>query len=181
MALARISELGVQKYTFGVNWVSNSFPSHCIIHKISGCPKSAIGRPISTWHWDTPLAKRERACVLHTFSKLVQNIYIYHNMQKFSIFKQLIVDSSKMLLIICGQSTGVVYKCTTLTHDWLMWTTSTSTLSESRSHENLPHDYQRWGNTLTFDDWWERPFSGYSDHSVVNRQLMQNILLLVLP
>ena len=41
-ALARISEPGVQKYTFGVNWVSNSFLSHCIIHKkiwILGCPK----------------------------------------------------------------------------------------------------------------------------------------------
>ena len=35
-ALARISELGVQKYTFGVNWVSNSFSSHCIIHKQYG-------------------------------------------------------------------------------------------------------------------------------------------------
>ena len=36
--LARISESGVQKYTFGVNWVSNSFPSHCIIYtKNQGC------------------------------------------------------------------------------------------------------------------------------------------------
>ena len=45
-ALARISELGVQKYTFGVNWVSNSFSSHCIIVYtqniwILGCPKPA--------------------------------------------------------------------------------------------------------------------------------------------
>ena len=28
--------LGVQKYTFGVNWMSNSFSSHCKIHKIYG-------------------------------------------------------------------------------------------------------------------------------------------------
>ena len=35
-AVARISELGVQKYTFGVNLVSNSFSSHCIIHKKYG-------------------------------------------------------------------------------------------------------------------------------------------------
>ena len=50
-ALARISELGVQKYTFGVNWVSNSFSSHCIIHLkiwILGCPKSATGCPKDT-------------------------------------------------------------------------------------------------------------------------------------
>ena len=61
-ALARISELGVQKYTFGVNWVSNSFSSHCHFFFISlpilfqlialytkrwlsGSPKSAIGCP----------------------------------------------------------------------------------------------------------------------------------------
>ena len=44
VALARISELGVQKYTFVVNLVSNSFSSHCIIHTkkwILACPKSA--------------------------------------------------------------------------------------------------------------------------------------------
>ena len=35
-ALVRISDLGVQKYKFGVNWVSNSFSSHCIMHKKYG-------------------------------------------------------------------------------------------------------------------------------------------------
>ena len=45
--LARISEFGVQKYTFGMNWVSSSFSSHCIMHThkiwILGRPKSVIG------------------------------------------------------------------------------------------------------------------------------------------
>ena len=52
-ALARISELVVPKY--GVNWMSNSFSSHCKIHQknwILGCPKSEIGCPKDTW---TPL------------------------------------------------------------------------------------------------------------------------------
>ena len=33
--------IGVQKFKFGMNWVSNSFSSHCIVYKniwILGCP-----------------------------------------------------------------------------------------------------------------------------------------------
>ena len=45
-ALARISEMGVQKYTFGVNWVSNPFSSHCIIHKNMDIRVSKIGKPL---------------------------------------------------------------------------------------------------------------------------------------
>ena len=29
-------DLGVKKYTFGMIWVSNSFSSHCILHKKYG-------------------------------------------------------------------------------------------------------------------------------------------------
>ena len=44
-----------KKYTFGVNWVSNSFSSHYTQNIwILGCPKSAIGCPKR--HPDTPLA-----------------------------------------------------------------------------------------------------------------------------
>ena len=57
-ALARISELGVQKYTFGVNWVSNFFSSHCIknTQKI-WIRVSKISNRVSKRHPDTPLAK----------------------------------------------------------------------------------------------------------------------------
>ena len=42
--------IGCPKYTLRVNWVSNSFLSHCIIHQkyIWQCPKSAIGCPKDT-------------------------------------------------------------------------------------------------------------------------------------
>ena len=53
MALARISELGVQKYTFGMNLVSNSRLFHpiALYTKIGilGCPKSAIRCSKDTW------------------------------------------------------------------------------------------------------------------------------------
>ena len=67
-ALARISDLGVQKCTFGVNWVSELLfsPLHykytknmdIRVSKISniGCPISATYR-VSKRHQDTPLAK----------------------------------------------------------------------------------------------------------------------------
>ena len=56
-ALARISEMGVQKYTFGVNWVSNSISSHCIIwtHKNMDIRVSKISNMVSKRHPDTPL------------------------------------------------------------------------------------------------------------------------------
>ena len=56
-ALASILQLGVQKYTFGVNWVSNSFSSHCIIHKNMDIRVSKISNRVSKRYPDTPLAK----------------------------------------------------------------------------------------------------------------------------
>ena len=49
--------MGVQKYTSGLNWVSNSFSSHCIIHKNMDFRVSKISNRVSKRHPDTPLAK----------------------------------------------------------------------------------------------------------------------------
>ena len=50
---SQISEMGVQMYKFGVNWVSNSFSFHSIIHK-------NMDIRVSKRHPDTPLAKGMR-------------------------------------------------------------------------------------------------------------------------
>ena len=57
-ALARISELGVQKYRFGGKWVSDSFSSHCInTQKTLDIAMRKISNRVSKRHPNTPLSK----------------------------------------------------------------------------------------------------------------------------
>ena len=56
-ALARISELGVQKYTFWVNWVSNSFSSIALYTENMDIRVSKISNRVSKRHPDALLAK----------------------------------------------------------------------------------------------------------------------------
>ena len=77
-ALARISELGVHKFTLGVNWMSNSFSSHCSIHKIYGykeCPKSAIGCQKDTR--TPPLAEGLVGNKIFLIAKVIYNLEYY--------------------------------------------------------------------------------------------------------
>ena len=75
-ALARISELVVQQYTFGKNWVSNSFniQLHYLKIWILGCPKSAIGCPK-----DTPLAKGLSWTLVSVLKSHISNWYDWLN------------------------------------------------------------------------------------------------------
>ena len=78
MALARIS--GVHKYTFGVNWVSNSFSSHCINKYtkiwILVCPQDT-----HTPVWLKPKTFRKRSiyilCLLYICAMCIVNL-VHH-------------------------------------------------------------------------------------------------------